>query len=58
MKNIDVRIAISDNGLLHKDVAKEMGISPEWFSRLLRDDLTPENWIRISKAIERMKEKR
>lgn len=58
MKNIDIRIAISDNGLLYKDVAREIGVSPEWFSRLLKNDLSPENWIRISNAIERMKEKR
>lgn len=57
MKNIDVRVAISDSGLRHKDVAREIGISPEWFSRLLKDDLSPENWIRITDAIERMKEK-
>ena len=58
VKNIDIRIAISDNDLRHKDVAREIGVSPEWFSRLLKNDLSPENWIRISNAIERMKEKR
>lgn len=58
MKNIDVRVAISDSGLRHKDIAKEMGISPEWFSRLLRNELSPENWIRVTQAIERMKEKK
>ena len=54
MKNLDIRMLISDSGLRHKDIADEMNITPEWLSRLLRNDLTPENKIRIMTAVERL----
>ena len=56
MKNLDVRMIISENGLRYKDVAKEVGITPEHFSRLLRFTLSPENKSRIVKAIQKLKE--
>ena len=55
MKNLDIRMLVSDSGLKYKDVADEMNITPEWLSRLLRNNLTPENKIRIMGAIERLK---
>lgn len=55
MKNLDIRMLVSDSGLKYKDVADELNISPEWLSRLLRNNLTPENKIRIMGAIERLK---
>ena len=54
MKNLDVRKAVSGNGLKYKDVAKEMGITPEWLSRLLRFTLTQENKSRIFEAIQKL----
>lgn len=54
MNNLEIRLLIADNGLRHKDVAAEMNVCPEWLSRLLRRDLTPENRIRILAAIERL----
>ena len=55
VKNLDIRMLVSDHGLKYKDVADELNITPEWLSRLLRNDLTPENKIRIMGAIERLK---
>lgn len=55
MNNLDIRMLVSENGLKYKDIAKELNISREWLSRLLRNDLTPENKIRIMGAIERLK---
>lgn len=52
MKNIDIRMLVSDHGLKYKDIADKLNITPEWLSRLLRNDLTPENKIRITRAIE------
>lgn len=52
MKNIDVRVLVSDHGLKYKDIADKLNVTPEWLSRLLRNDLTPENKIRIMGAIE------
>lgn len=54
VKNLDVRMLVSDHGLKYKDVAYEMNVTPEWLSRLLRDDLTLENKIRVMGAIERL----
>lgn len=54
MKNLDIRMMVSENGLKYKDVAAEMNVSPEWLSRLLKNDLTPENKIRVMRAVERL----
>ena len=54
MKNLDIRLMISDKGLKYKDIADEMNISAEWLSRLMRYDLTLENKVRILSAIERL----
>ena len=52
MRNIDIRVLVSDHGLKYKDIADKLNVTPEWLSRLLRNDLTPENKIRITRAIE------
>ena len=56
MKNLDIRMLVSDHGLKYKDVADEMNITPEWLSRLLRNNLTPENKIRVMRAIDSLLE--
>lgn len=40
MKNLDIRIRISDSGLKYKDIARALGISPEYFSRLMAKPLS------------------
>lgn len=57
MKNLDVRMLVSDNGLKYRDIADEMNITPEWLSRLLRQELTTENKIRIMRAIDQLKKR-
>ena len=54
MKNLDIRILVSENGLKYKDIAKELNISREWLSRLMRNTLTIDNKVRIMGAIERL----
>lgn len=51
MRNLDIRIIVSESGLLYKDVARQMGISRVWLAKLMRYDLTPANKERIMKAI-------
>lgn len=58
MKNLDVRMLVSDNGLKYRDIADEMNITPEWLSRLLRQELTTENKIRIMRAIDQLKKRK
>lgn len=51
MKNLDIRVMVSDSKLHYKDIANQMGISPVWLSTLMRYDLEPQNRMRIVKAI-------
>ena len=55
MKNIDIRVLVSDSGLTYKSIAAELGISPEWLSKLMRYTLTADNRARIIAAIENLK---
>lgn len=55
MKNLDIRLLVSDNNLKYKDIADELYITPEWLSKLMRHTLTTDNKIRILKAIDRLK---
>lgn len=56
MNNSDIRLLIMTSGLKHKEVARQMGITPEWFSNVLRRDLKPEMRTRIIEAVEKLKE--
>lgn len=51
MRNIDVRVIVSESGLTYKRIAEQMGVSRGWLSNLMRYDLTPANRERIMKAI-------
>lgn len=55
MKNIDVRVLVSESGVTYKAIATELGITPEWLSRLMRFTLTAENKARITEAVEKLK---
>lgn len=54
MKNLDIRMLVSENGLKYRDIAKELNISREWLSRLMRNTLTIDNKVRIMGAIEKL----
>ena len=54
MKNLDIRMIVSEKGLKYKDIADELNITPEWLSRLMKDTLTTDNKVRIMGAIERL----
>ncbi len=55
MRNLDIRVMVSESGLRYKDIARELGISQQYLSLLMRYDLTPENRERILRAIEALK---
>lgn len=55
MKNLDIRMIVSENDQKYKDIADELKISPEWLSRLMRNTLTNENKVRIMGAIEKLR---
>ena len=52
MNNLDIRMLVSEKRLKYKDIAKELDISREWLCRLLRNELSPENKIRVMRAID------
>lgn len=55
MRNLDIRVMVSDSGLKYTDIAKQMGISRQYLSLLMRYDLTTENRKRILRAIGELK---
>lgn len=58
MRNLDIRLEVSESGLTFKEVAQKMGVSPVWLSTLLRYDLTPANHERIMKAVRELTSKK
>lgn len=55
MRNLDIRVMVSESGLKYTDIARKMGISRVWLSNLMRYDLTKENREKILKAIRELK---
>lgn len=58
MRNLDIRVMVSESGLRYIDIAKQMGISRVWLSNLMRYELTTENREKILKAIRELKGER
>lgn len=56
MTNLDIRLAVSDKGLTYRQIAAEMGITPEYLSRLMSKDLKPGMRERILNAIDRLED--
>ena len=55
MRNLDIRIMVSEAGLKYSQIADQMGISRVWLSNLMRYDLSVENRERILKAIRELR---
>lgn len=58
MRNLDIRIMVSESGLKYTDIARQIGISRQYLSFLMRYNLTPENRNKILKAIRELREER
>ena len=58
MKNLDIRVMISENHLRYKDIAEKIGISATWLSTQMRYPLSPVMRERIIKAIMELKNDR
>lgn len=54
MENVDIRLMLFEKGISFKNVALYIGISPEYFSRLMSKPLTAYNRQRIFDAITRI----
>lgn len=55
MRNLDIRVMVSESGLRYTEIAKQMGISRVWLSNLMRYDLTTDNREKILRAIRELK---
>lgn len=55
MRNLDIRVIVSESGLKYTDIARQIGISRQYLSLLMRYDLTTENREKILKAIRELK---
>ena len=52
MKNLDIRMTVSEKNIRYKDLATIMGIRKESLSRMMRSELTPDQRSRIQYAIQ------
>ncbi len=51
MENIDIRLMLIDKGITNKQIAATIGITPEYFSRLMSKPLSAHNRQRIMYAV-------
>ena len=58
MNNLEIRMLVSEEGLTYREIADEMNICRQHLSRLLRNELTTENKLRVMVAIDRILDRR
>ena len=58
MNNLDIRLFVEESGLFYKDIAKEMGVSREWLSKLMNKTISEYQKERIWNAALKLKEKK
>lgn len=51
LNNLEIRKLVADSGISYKDIAKEIGVTPEWLSRCMRNQLRSEMEQAIRTAI-------
>lgn len=54
-RNMSIRVLMMEQGITQYDLAEQLGVTPSWISRLLRENLSEENKSRINAAIESIK---
>ena len=55
MRNLDIRLLVSEAGLKYIDIARQMKVSRQYLSLLMRYDLSPNNRQRILESIRELK---
>lgn len=58
MQNLDVRLTVAEYKVTYRAIAKKLGITPEYLSHLMGDELTTRNRDRIYQAIEQIVDER
>lgn len=52
MKNLDIRLKVSESGVTYKEIARVMGITPPYLSRLMASPLSEERKREILLAVD------
>ena len=52
MKNIDIRMIVSDKSVTYRQIAASMGVTPCHLSRMMGKELSPKQRDRILNAID------
>ena len=55
MQNLDIRTLVKECGVQYQSIAKELGVTPVWMSRMMSRPLSASNKIRILRAIDKLK---
>ena len=58
MENIDIRLMLIDKGITNKQIAATIGITPEYFSRIMSKPLSAHNRQRIFDAVTKIEAER
>ena len=58
MANREIRDLVSESGITYRAIAKRVGISPEWLSKLLSKNLTDFQRNRIMAAVTDLSEEK
>ena len=58
MENLDIRLLLHENGILHKELAAAIGIREDSFSRLMRKPLSAWQRERILAAVDILQERK
>ncbi len=54
MKNQSIRDLVYHHNLTYRQIAEHIGISREWLSRLLSEDLSEKNRLRVQTAVDEL----
>lgn len=54
MRNLDIRLAVDDKGLTYRQIAKVIGVTPVYLSRVMGKELKPSMRTRILNAIDEL----
>lgn len=57
MENLDIRLLVDNSGFTYKSIAKQMGISRVYLSRVMGKKLKSSMRTRIIQAVDDLKEK-
>ena len=55
MENLNIRLMVKESGVTYRRIAKEIGVSTSYLSRIMSKPLSTKNQLRIMNALEKLK---